>query len=78
MRKIVGLAVGDDFEEFLEGFLPAFERLQEKAGGADSFLEVGTGLLVGRTVPEKIFVHVADAEAWQEISFQQGKPTISV
>ena len=77
-KKIVGLAMGNDFEKFLEGFLSAFERLHKKARGSNSFFEVGAGLFVGGGVAEEVFVDIADTEAGQNISFQKRDPLIAV
>ena len=52
LRKVVGLALGDNFEKFLEGFLASLEGLHEKACGSNSFFEIGTGLFVGGGVAE--------------------------
>jgi hypothetical protein len=78
LGKVVGLAVGDNFEKFLEGFLPAFERLHKKARGSNSFFEVGTGLLVGGGVTKEVLVDIADTEAGQNISFEKRDPLIAV
>ena len=77
-KKVVGLAMGNDFEKFLEGFLPAFERLHKKARGSNSFFEVGAGLFVGGGVTEEVLVDIADTEAGQNISFEKRDPLVAV
>jgi hypothetical protein len=78
LGKVVGLAVSDNFKKFLEGFLPAFERLHEKACGSNSFFEIGAGLFIGGGVAEQVFVDVVDAESGEDISFKKGDPLIAV
>ena len=78
MGKVVGLAVSDNFEKFLEGFLASFEGLHEKACGSNSFFEIGAGLFIGGGVAEQVFVDVVDAESGEDISFKKGDPFIAV
>ena len=78
MGKVVGLALGDNFEKFLEGFLASFEGLHEKARGSNSFFEIGAGLFIGGGVAEQVFVDVVDAESGEDISFKKGDPLIAV
>ena len=76
--EIVGLSSGDHFQKFLQGLLAPLKGLQEKAGGADPLLEIGTGLLVGGTVSEEVFIKIADPEPGQEVSLQLGNPAFTV
>jgi len=78
LGKVVGLALGDNFEKFLEGFLASFEGLHEKACGSNSFFEIGAGLFIGGGVAEQVFVDVVDAESGEDISFKKGDPFIAV
>jgi hypothetical protein len=78
LRKVVGLAVSDNFEKFLESFLAAFEGLHEKACGSNSFFEIGTSLFIGGGVAQQVFVDVVDAESWEDIPFKKGDPFIAV
>ncbi len=78
LGKVVGLALGDNFEKFLEGFLASFEGLHEEARGSNSFFEIRTGLFIGGGVAEQVFVDVVDAESGEEISFKKGDPLIAV
>ena len=78
LGKVVGLALGDNFEKFLEGFLASFEGLHEKACGSNSFFEIGAGLFIGGGVAEQVFVDVVDAESGEDISFKKGDPLIAV
>lgn len=78
LGKVVGLALGDNFEKFLEGFLASFEGLHEKACGSNSFFEIGAGLFIGGGVAEQVFVDVVDAESGEDVSFKKGDPLIAV
>jgi hypothetical protein len=78
LRKVVGLAVSDNFEKFLEGFLPPFERLHKKARRSNSFFEIGAGLFIGGRVAEEVLVDIADTEAGQNISLEKRDPLIAV
>lgn len=78
LRKVVSLAVSDNFEKFLEGFLTSFEGLHEKACGSNSFFEIRAGLFIGGGVAEQVFVDVVDAESGENIPFKKGDPLIAV
>ena len=78
LGKVVGLSKGDDFEKFLQRFLPTFERLKKKAGGADSLLEVRAGLFIGSAISQKILVDVADPKAGKKVAFDLGNPPVPI
>jgi hypothetical protein len=78
LGKVVGLSKGDDFEKFLECFLPPLKRLKKKAGRADSLLEVGASLFIGSAISQKIFIDVANPEAGKKVAFDLRNPLIPI